>query len=587
MRRAKDGAVPRSGLDLSLWMLAAVAGLIPLVILPHSKDGNLAKPLFIAVGLSGAMLILAVCAARGRLRAVRWTVLDAAVVAFAALTCVSYLYSDFRHAAADAIRPALLYTLLYLSARLTVQTQERCEIIAIALLMGCAATCVVAIIEQFGLLPWARPWTVGSTWFNRVYFAAHLLLVVPLGFWALLGRGRALRILGGISVLLGGLALVLTGARIAWVALFPMSVAALVFAWPAISALGKRRAALSAAAVLGLAVVVEVCCGAAIPHASPVAAARRAFGNDASGSNAFRKALMIAGLRVGLDHPVLGAGAGTYGICSAEKMPRSAYRALWRGDSVDSAHIPSHAHNEFLEVFAELGGLGLAVYILTLVFGWTTARRALARKDAQPSDWVMVVTLVVGCVGYVCANMVDPAARVPGEGALFYLVLAMIAAAAQSASRSAIPAPAARSTAALILGSALLLAMAPGMVRQCAASRLLARGETVAMHYGAAGMTTGINLFRRACRLTPTNAEPHYSLGNALAMAGRYEEALAEYRVVERLWPHYGRVHFNKATCYAQLGLLREAESEMRLAYWQDRLPDSREALDFLRRANR
>jgi Flp pilus assembly protein TadD len=57
------------------------------------------------------------------------------------------------------------------------------------------------------------------------------------------------------------------------------------------------------------------------------------------------------------------------------------------------------------------------------------------------------------------------------------------------------------------------------------------------MHYGAASdFARAEASFREAVRLAPDEPYPHYQLGYTLALVGRHEEALEEYRRTEQLY---------------------------------------------------
>jgi hypothetical protein len=98
-----------------------------------------------------------------------------------------------------------------------------------------------------------------------------------------------------------------------------------------------------------------------------------------------------AGLQVGRSHPVLGAGPGSY---AAEFAPAK-LALLDQGVSFYRAHGPlsafRNAHNEPIEIFAELGVLGLlgAAWLL-----WWTVRGATAAPT--PEQRALAVAAVVG-----------------------------------------------------------------------------------------------------------------------------------------------------------------------------------------------
>ncbi len=592
MRRSADGAFHDTPLGrLSGWLLLSMVALLPLVHWPFAKDENLAKLLFLAVGLAVAMTLTALRLARHETPAIRWNALDVAVAAYMALSAASWLYSDYRWATLAAIKPLLLYTMLYFVARLMLR-EAWIQRFAVALVVGFLAVSLVGIIEQFGAIPWGRPNTIGATWFNRTYLAGHLLLVLPIGVWAAAQKRWPVRLLGVGALAAGIPALVLTGARIAWVAVLPMAAVAALAAWPALSTSRRKKLVLVAGVGVVLAAAAQVGAMRVAPHRAPVAVFARAFGNDSSGANVERKCLITAGLRIARDYPVIGTGVGTFVMYAPPRLPREAYSCVSHGSTVSALMVPTHAHNGFVEVAANLGLVGLTVFTSIPLLAWWLARRVLHRKDPPSQARWLVVALLTGVGGFLCANLVGVSLYVPGEPALFYICLALMAAIASPvAAKGRRPDEGARrlpwaQTTAAIVAAVVVAAIGWTSLSGCRASTELAAGEGLLNSLGSYGAGDAVTHFRRACALTPDSPEAHYDLGNALAVSRRFRGALREYETVEKLSPHYGRVHFNKAVCYAQMGDFASAEPEAALAYWQDRLPDSRATLAWLRRTN-
>jgi O-antigen ligase len=74
---------------------------------------------------------------------------------------------------------------------------------------------------------------------------------------------------------------------------------------------------------------------------------------------------MEAGLRVGLDHPVLGVGYGRGRL-------REGIRELYQGTATDITRI-AHTHNMYIELFAGTGLLGLSAFIWLLCHAFSRA----------------------------------------------------------------------------------------------------------------------------------------------------------------------------------------------------------------------
>ncbi len=128
---------------------------------------------------------------------------------------------------------------------------------------------------------------------------------------------------------------------------------------------------------------------------------------------------------------------------------------------VDGPHIDDEAHNSYLQLWAEMGGVGLALWLAALGAFLVGGVRALIRYPARsPAQWVLV-----GCLSAIVGQMVDAFANPAwqfGQVALpLWLMLGLTAALTRpsetahrhrSAAYSALPLPARLGQAALAAG---------------------------------------------------------------------------------------------------------------------------------------
>lgn len=567
------------------WALALTAGVLALVFWPAANDANLAKPILLIAGLIVINCLLMARAAGGEHIYFGWNAIDLCVVLYTLVLCVSWIYSDYPGATMAAMRISITYSLLYFAARLVV-TDERARVrLTLALLWSCAAVSLAGVYERFGGLPWGNPAAVSSTWFNRTYLAAYLLTIIPIAVWAAADRRTAFRAAGLATLLTGIPALIFTSATIAWLGIAPMLAVALAGAWPLLAVDKKKRLAKLAALCIVLIGVYQSASFRLLPHLSPTRMVARAFsGSDASNSE--RLGLMTTAVRIGLSSPIIGKGAGTFGVYAPGHAPHACYANILSDPSENGSVIIAHAHNEFLEVFAELGLIGLAAFLsIPLAAAWSV-RLLHKRKDDSLNDKRFAVALMAAMVGFLAANMVGRSARVPGEMAYYYVLLAVLSS-IQAQKGTWLPLKRSGRTVRLMAASAacaLLMIIGWSSLVELRSSIYLAGGESLLTDpYNVFGAAAAVEEFKTACRLTPGDPGARYELANALAVSGRHHEAIDAYDVVEKLSPDYGRVHFNRATSLFNLGRYIEAEREMTIAHEQDALPDSRARLDYLR----
>lgn len=137
------------------------------------------------------------------------------------------------------------------------------------------------------------------------------------------------------------------------------------------------------------------------------------------------------------ERPDIGRGQGAYVLRSqamslpdAEQDP-PAFQGSVRG----------HAHNEWLEILADLGAIGFAL-ILTVI-GLTLWSAGVALSRAPPSSWErwILIGLVAGFVGIVVTETTDVALRLPGLPLIFYTVLGLLWAASDRMTSGRKPVP--------------------------------------------------------------------------------------------------------------------------------------------------
>lgn len=251
-------------------------------------------------------------------------------------------------------------------------------------------------------------------------------------------------------------------------------------------------------------------------------------------------------------HPLAGVGAGNFSTRLPEA--RAAFAAR-RPDStlngINEGYLNAGAHNEYLQIFAELGAAGLLLFVAFCAALVWSAWRALrtARGPLVPGA---VASLLVFAVSSGASAV---SFRWMGSGLVFFFAAAIVT---RFAARAKIdearrdeasahadghaprrlfsallsPAPA--------VGLALSLAVACVMTLQAASVQLIAAAQS------SADAERAETLYRSALKVNPLNPATHYQFGVWLFQRGRAREAVPHLRYgVER--------GFNASTCYAYL----------------------------------
>jgi len=204
----------------------------------------------------------------------------------------------------------------------------------------------------------------------------YLALLLPVSLMVLLTPvGKAVKWLGGVSFLLGTVALVLTQSRGAWIG-YGISVVALgIFSFR--SRLVQRRTLvlLSFAALIPLVALLDV-----------VASRLGTFNNPAAQA---RVPLMKLALTMIGDHSIRGVGANNYSTDLVKYLTID-YSQVWI----------SAVHNKYLLVWAETGILGLATFLVFLISAVRNGIRVWRMQDPFLSPLALGLSLGV------VANMV-------------------------------------------------------------------------------------------------------------------------------------------------------------------------------------
>jgi O-antigen ligase len=113
------------------------------------------------------------------------------------------------------------------------------------------------------------------------------------------------------------------------------------------------------------------------------------------------------------DFPVFGTGLGTYA------------RAMLLYQTQGRDVMYAEAHNDYLQIVAE-GGLvvGLPILVLAGVIALTIRRRLASDDDDEMTSWIRIGS-VAGLAGIAAQSLVEFSLQMPGNAAMFVLLLAI------------------------------------------------------------------------------------------------------------------------------------------------------------------
>ena len=251
---------------------------------------------------------------------------------------------------------------------------------------------------------------------NTNFVAHYIEIVLPLalalsvyGGWSVPRWSTRFRVLAGFVAAICAVMLVLGGSRGGW---FGVGVAAVAMVWAAPRAKEWGRRLLLAALAAGLLSPVAGFVLESVPLTGGGTAAdaieevvdaswARAMTtfDPAHFSRAMRLLIWRDSLELVADSPWLGVGPGHFGLELPAHRSTIAQRE-WQQLMGRRGNQPYHAHNEYLETWADAGVFGAAALVWLLAAGLWSAWR-LAQVDL--TDREVDRSLAVGCLGALAA----------------------------------------------------------------------------------------------------------------------------------------------------------------------------------------
>lgn len=397
-----------------------------------------------------------------------------------AATVVGAVFSIRPEASREAIALLLLGVPVYFLIRHVFWTptlRPRVEWLLIATTTTFLLAYLVQVLMQWRLwwsavgpsVPPLRPGDVGLTLGTVNGVSLYIELLVPIAVWLSWTRWRSMPFSVGLA-LIGGIALVITGSRGAW-----LGSAAGMLALLALIALTERNSlgrSIGRVPVPARMLVVTLVVAAGLVL-SPILVTRLA------GGDAGRIELWTAAWSIFLDHPLLGAGPGSW-------QGLRALEPITSGNLV----VLAAAHNSVLQILAETGVVGLvaaAVLAGAVVRAAVSSIASAADTATRRLRQIVLASLVAAAVH----SLVDTQFHLPAVVVLTMVLVAQFdppQSADHSTVGSANALPLVAAGLAVVVGAGLLAPVDAAMLRADQGNRALDRdrpGEA-ATHYDAA-----------------------------------------------------------------------------------------------------
>ncbi len=338
--------------------------------------------------------------------------------------------SLYPHATWQAMLQAYTYAAAFLIVVNTVQTRTQLMRLLLALIVVGGVMAVVGLIQKASgtakIYWWWQPQFGGSPfgpYVNRNHFAGYMAMVIPLGLGWLWGqlvhrnsggagggwRERLKAMLGGRNgrLLLLAFALVNMAAALLFSASRGgiVSFACALAFFTLMVCLPRRKERR-----LGIVIPVVMVCVLVYALWLGLDHVVERFSQPDEG----RPLIWSGTLNLIGDYPLLGTGLGTYVSSFRRHKP-----AL-------DAGLVDHAHNDYLELLAEMGVAGFLIVVGGLGwFCWRTLKRWVARHDPEMRG--IVVGGMAGVLAMGIHSLVDFNLHIPANALTFAVLLGTIA----------------------------------------------------------------------------------------------------------------------------------------------------------------
>ncbi|MDT4969310.1 MAG: hypothetical protein QOJ64_4047 [Acidobacteriota bacterium] len=316
--------------------------------------------------------------------------------------------------------------LIYFAAALAfIDSPKRLRLIVRTVIVFGFLLALLGIIQSFTSsnkiywlkeLPQSEPF---GPFFNRHHFAGYmeLLIGLPLGLIVSGAIERDKMPLYIFTVVLLGIALIMTGSRGGMISLVAEAVFLIMFARfrrddDAAPSAEKGNRARSALTRVGLAfALVLVIVGGALMFGGEAALSRMLGTVNSDDPTTGRAHFWGVTTKIIRDHPIVGSGLGSYGLAYTQYDSRNGETRL------------EQAHNDYLQTMSDAGivGVGLALFFVVSLFRSGFARRET--KDAFRRG--VAIGALAGCFAVLVHSFFDFTLHTTANALLFLIMAAL------------------------------------------------------------------------------------------------------------------------------------------------------------------
>lgn len=278
-------------------------------------------------------------------------------------------------------------------------------------------------------------------------------------------------------------------------------------------------------------------------------------------------------------NPIIGTGPGTFRI----------YFPKFRRDDYfehDISNVTLYSHNRYLDLLCETGVLGFATYMwFTFMILYLGIRQIIYGKD--PILRVIQLGLFASIIGLLFTNFFSPSVRWVVIGTTYWALVGISLGCAliekQQGSNPSSTDNVFKWKRAKILSMLMVITAIIALASTVYAVRYFigAYYHNVGLQYmnfetNKAAMAEAARNFDLSIKYNPFFLSSYYKQGHVVSVLGKFDEALATYRRLQKLAPDYAEIHYNLGVLLIRDGKWEEALEEMKEAARQSRKDQTR-----------
>ena len=407
-----------------------------------------------------------------------------------------------------------------------------------------------------------------STFGNPAFLASFLVLAIPLGIVRFLLAANNNQRLGWLALLLVAvMALIASSARSGWLG----ALVALAVLFVYLLKTGSRRHAKKILQVMAL-VLIVASVAVTFSGQKKLLALRASLNPVGAGTSLHQRFLIWScATEMFIRHPVVGQGWGLFEL----------FYPSYQGKYLQNQAIApfrthaNHAHNEIMNIAAELGlaGLLLGIYFLNVFF-----RRAknILRSDISEDNRIMAIGLLAGLLGMIADSLFNVALHITAPAMFFWLAVGLLfSLSGEPREETSLNSLGWRAGAILAIPVVLMLVVYNACRLTAAAkffdgTKLISTAENLAPEKAAARtdlLSAGVKKLEQSYRWFPWDKETAYELAGGYYRQRRMPEAVEMYREAADLNFGYDEMYYMLGMSELELGRLPEAAEALGKAY--------------------